>query len=172
MDKIEQTNRDSLKADNMEQYDHNLLRASFEIARKARAKGNHPFGALLVDEQGQVLLEAENTVVTTSDCTGHAEINLIRKASERYDRQFLATCTVYTSTEPCPMCAGAIFWSNVRRVVFGLSEQRLYEMIGSESDEVLLLPCHEVFAKGRKPIEVIGPMLEEEALQVHLDFWK
>ena len=154
--------------------DENILRfirASIDVARKAREKGNHPFGALLVDDQGQILLEAENTVVTDKDCTGHAETNLMRQASQKYDREFLAKCTLYTSTEPCPMCSGAIFWGNVRRVVYGLSEEALYGMAGRDTTEVLYLPCRELFGKGRKPIEVIGPVLEDEAREVHEGFW-
>jgi tRNA(Arg) A34 adenosine deaminase TadA len=70
------------------------------------------------------------------------------------------------------MCAGAIFWANVRRVVFGLSERSLYEMVAEDSEEILRLPCRELFAKGRKPVTVIGPLLEEEAKKVHEGFWR
>ena len=156
----------------MDEHDIRFLRASFEIAQNARKNGNHPFGALLVDEHGRIVMESENTVVTAKDCTGHAEINLIRKVSSKYDRDFLAKCTIYTSTEPCPMCTGAIFWSDVRRVVYGLSEESLYGIVAGESEEVLFLPCREIFERGKKPIEVIGPLLEDEAREAHIDFWK
>jgi tRNA(Arg) A34 adenosine deaminase TadA len=155
----------------MDENDLRFMRVAIDVARKARDKGNHPFGAVLVDEQGHILMEAENTVVTEKDCTGHAETNLMRQASRKYDSDFLARCTLYTSTEPCPMCAGAIFWGNVRRVVYGLSEEGLYEMIGEDAEEVLYLPCRELLGKGEKPIEVIGPILEEEARRVHAGFW-
>ena len=151
--------------------DTKFIQRATEIADKAKQNGNHPFGALLVDEQGNVLLEAENSVVTENDCTGHAELNLMRAASKKYDRDFLATCTLYTSTEPCPMCSGAIFWGNVRRVVFGLSEEGLYSLIDPDSEEILYLPCRDIFGKGQKPIEVIGPILEDEAIKVHEGFW-
>ena len=155
----------------MDENDLRFMRVAIDVARKARDKGDHPFGAVLVDEQGHILMEAESTVVTERDCTGHAEINLVRQASRKYDSDFLARCTLYTSTEPCPMCASAIFWGNVRRVVYGLSEEGLYEMVGEDTEEVLYLPCRELFGKGRKPIEVIGPVLEEEAREVHEGFW-
>ena len=148
-----------------------FMRVAIDVARRARENGNHPFGAILVDEQGHILMEAENTVVTEGDCTGHAETNLMRQASKEHDSEFLARCTVYTSTEPCPMCAGAIFWGNVRRVVYGLSEEGLYGMTGEGSEEVLYLPCRELFGKGKKPIQVVGPVLEEEARRVHEGFW-
>lgn len=148
------------------------LRTAIEIAQLARDHGNHPFGAILVDENNQVLLQAENTVVTESDCTGHAETNLMRLASQHFSPEKLSTCTLYTSTEPCAMCAGAIHWGNVSRVVFALSEIELYEMIGP-SPEHLLLPCSEVFARSQRLVEVVGPAseLNAEARAVHEEFW-
>jgi tRNA(Arg) A34 adenosine deaminase TadA len=156
----------------MDENDVRLIRVAIDVARRARERGNHPFGAILADREGQILMEVENTVVTESDCTAHAELNLMRQASKRYERDFLETCTLYSSTEPCPMCSGAIFWGNVRRVVFGLSEAGLYEMTGEDNEEVLYLPCRDLFGKGKKPIEVLGPILEDEARKVHEGFWR
>ena len=155
----------------MHEHDLEFIRRTIEIAQRAREHGNHPFGALLVDGNGQLLLEAENTVVTGNDATGHAETNLIRLASTQYSPDFLAQCTLYTSTEPCAMCAGAIFWGNVRRVAYGLSEAELYAMVAADAEDVLHYPCRELFAQGRKPITVIGPVLEELAQTVHAGFW-
>ena len=155
----------------MDENDLKYIRCSIDIARKSRKNGNHPFGSILVDQEGQILMEVENTVVTGKDSTGHSETNLMRLASEQYDSDFLAKCTIYTSTEPCPMCAGAIYWGNVRRVVYGLSQEGLYGMIGGDNEEALLLPCREIFAKGKKQIEVVGPILEVEAREVHAGFW-
>src|SRR5207244_11305634 len=114
------------------------LLAAIELARRSREKGNHPFGALLVDAEGNVVLEAENTVVTERDCTGHAETNLLRMASERFDSEFLTRCTLYTSTEPCAMCAGAIYWGNVRRVVVALSQVEIGRLSGANLENLLL----------------------------------
>lgn len=148
------------------------LRTAIEIAQKAREHGNHPFGALLVDENDQVLLQAENTVITGRDCTGHAETNLMRLASQRLSPEKLAACTLYTSTEPCAMCAGAIHWGNVRRVVYALGEPELYALVGPSPDH-LLLPCREVFARSGRDVNVDGPALEldAEARAVHEGFW-
>ncbi len=149
------------------------LRQAIEVARRSREHGNHPFGAILVDENNVVILEAENTVNTERDCTGHAETNLIRLATRRFDPEMLRTCTLYTSTEPCAMCSGAIHWGQVGRVVFGLSEEGLYAMTGSShpDNETMRLPCREVFARSGRPVEVIGPLLEDEARIVHEGFW-
>lgn len=148
------------------------LRTAIEVAQNAREHGNHPFGAILVDENNRVLLTAENTVVTGRDCTGHAETNLMRLASQQFSLEKLETCTLYTSTEPCAMCAGAIHWGNVRRVVFALSEIDLYEMVGPSPDH-LMLPCTDVFARSQRAVEVVGPAseLDAEARAVHEGFW-
>jgi tRNA(Arg) A34 adenosine deaminase TadA len=149
------------------------LKTSILVARRARENGNHPFGAVLVDENNQVVLQAENTVVTVRDSTGHAESNLVRLASQQFSPEQLAHSTLYSSTEPCAMCAGAIYWSQIGRVVYALSEIDLYAIIGP-SPEHLLLPCREVFAHSKRPIEVLGPysLLDMEARTVHEGFWK
>lgn len=153
--------------------DLDLLRRAIAVAKRSRQHGNHPFGAVLVDAVGNVLLEAENTVVTTSDCTGHAETNLIRLACTQLTAQVLASATVYTSTEPCAMCAGAMYWAGTPRVVFGLREDQLYAMTGADpKNPTLSLPCREVFARGQRRTEVVGPLLEDEARAVHEGFWK
>ncbi len=148
------------------------LRLAIEVAGRARVHGNHPFGGVLVDAAGNVLLEVENTVVTEHDVTNHAETNLVRLASKRFTAEQLAGCTLYASTEPCAMCAGATHWSGIGRVVFALSEVALYEIIGP-SPEHLMLPCREVFARTGRPIEVLGPCeeLDKEARAVHAGFW-
>jgi tRNA(Arg) A34 adenosine deaminase TadA len=152
--------------------DQALLQQSVEIARRARHNGNHPFGALLAGPDGDVLLTAENTVVTDKDCTGHAETNLMRLASQKYTPEFLAGCSLYTSTEPCAMCSGAIYWGGVGRVVFALSETALYEITGrNPRNSILSLPCREVLAHGQRVILVEGPFDIPEARNVHLDFW-
>ncbi len=149
------------------------LRRAIELAKNAREHGNHPFGALLVSQAGEVLLEAENTVTTERDVTGHAETNLVREASKRFSADVLRTATLYTSTEPCAMCSGAIYWSGISSVVYALSEAGLLELTGNnEENPTMHLPCREVLGSGQRPIEVIGPMLETEAKCVHEGFWR
>ena len=153
--------------------DQVLMRRALDLARQARAHGNHPFGALLADADGKVRLEAENTVVTEGDCTGHAEINLMKLACLNLDRDALAAATLYTSTEPCAMCAGAIYWAGLSQVEFGLREGELRALTGDDpNNPTLALPCREVFARGQRPIEVMGPLLEDEARAVHEGYWR
>ena len=145
--------------------DERLIRRCFELAREAVAAGSHPFGALLA-RGDEVLLEARNTVAEDG-VTGHAELNLVREALASLGRDALADCTLYTSTEPCAMCAGSIYWARIPRVVFGCSVGGLH----SVTEGTLRLPCREVFARGDRPIEVVGPVLAAEALHVHRAFW-
>jgi tRNA(Arg) A34 adenosine deaminase TadA len=149
------------------------LRRALELARLAREHGNHPFGALLVDHRGDVVLEAENTVHTDKDVTAHAETNLMRLASARFEPDFLEWCTLYTSTEPCAMCAGAIYWGNVRRVVFGLSQEQIHAISNQNSENMqLAITSREIFARGDHPVEVSGPHLPRESSAVHDGFWE
>jgi len=149
------------------------LRAAIEVSKRARAGGNHPFGAVLVGPDGQVLLEAENSVNTEHDCTGHAETNLVRKASKAYNRDFLAQCGLYSSAEPCAMCSGAIYWSGIGKVAYALSEEGLLELTGDDPENpTFSLPCREVFARGQREVEVLGPAIEDEAAEAHEGFWR
>jgi tRNA(Arg) A34 adenosine deaminase TadA len=144
--------------------DEEYLRRAFAAAERARANGNPPFGAVLVDANGTVVLEAENTSASARDCTGHAETNLLREASRRFGS--LASYTMYASGEPCCMCTGAAFWGGLGRIVFGLSVPRLRAIRGDKGTPMLDLACREVIARGPKDIKVTGPLLEDEAAKV------
>lgn len=156
----------------LREYDIACLEEAIQESVDSVENGNHPFGAVLADAQGKIVLRAQNSVETTGDVTGHAETNLMRLASTRFSREFLEQCTIYSSAEPCAMCSGAIHWAGVKRLVYGLSEEKLYEMTGDDpSNETLQLPCREVFSHSRRNIEVTGPLLENEAAEPHRGFW-
>jgi tRNA(Arg) A34 adenosine deaminase TadA len=79
-----------------------------------------------------------------------------------------------TTFEPCAMCAGTIYWAGIGRVVYGASEEALLALTGShEENPTLSLPCREVFARGQRSVEVIGPVppLEGEMVETHTGFW-
>jgi tRNA(Arg) A34 adenosine deaminase TadA len=143
-----------------------LIRETLDLARRAVEKGNHPFGALLWRD-GEILLSAENTVVTDRDHTRHAELNLVSMAMRNLNPESIGQITLYTSTEPCPMCSGAIYWAGIPRVVFACSGEALAGLTGGG----LRLSCREVFERGERPTEVLGPILEREALAIHREFW-
>ncbi|BBZ17877.1 nucleoside deaminase [Mycolicibacterium gadium] len=154
--------------------DMKFLLHAVEVSKRSVREGNHPFGSVLVDSEGNVLLEQTNIEVTDSDCTGHAETTLMRQASKKYDKDFLATCTLYTTAEPCSMCAGAMYWANVRRLVYGITEKQLLAETGDDPrNPTLSLDCRTVFGAGQKDIEVVGPVPEvaDAVLEPHKNYW-
>ena len=152
--------------------DEDLVRLAIDVARQAREAGNHPFGAVLAGPDGAVLLTAGNRQGVAGDRTGHAERVLMTQASLAYTAEFLAACTMAASAEPCAMCAGAAYWAGVGRVLYGLSERALRELIGPDPENLTLdLPCRIVLGSGQRRIAVVGPLLEAEARAVHEGFW-
>ena len=152
--------------------DEHFLRRSFEVARRAMTHGNHPFGAILVDQDRNVLIEAENGYMPAHDGTAHAERLLATEACRTLSADILRRATLYSSAEPCAMCAGAIYWAGIGRVVYGLSEHRLRDVTGNHPENPTLdLPCRDVFKSGQRPTEVVGPLLEDEAEALHEGVW-
>jgi tRNA(Arg) A34 adenosine deaminase TadA len=155
------------------QLDEHFLRHSFEVARRSMANGNHPFGAILVDRDQRILLEIENGYMPAHDGTAHAERVLATQACRTIEAGVLAGATIYSSAEPCAMCAGAIYWAGIGRLVYGLSEARLLGITGNHPvNPTLDLPCRAVFASGQRLTEVVGPLLEDEAAALHAGVWK
>ncbi|RXH26409.1 MULTISPECIES: nucleoside deaminase [Bradyrhizobium] len=151
--------------------DEHFLRLSFGVARRSLTHGNHPFGCIVVAGD-KVLIEAENGYMPDHDGTAHAERLAATQACRALSREVLATATLYSSAEPCAMCAGAIYWAGIGRVVYGLSEHRLRGVTGNHPENPTLdLPCREVFASGQRPTEVVGPLLEHEAEALHDGVW-
>jgi tRNA(Arg) A34 adenosine deaminase TadA len=150
-----------------------FLRRSFDVARRARAGGDHPFGALLVGPEGEILREQGNGYSAEGgDRTAHAERLLASWAAKGFDLAYLQRCTLYSSAEPCAMCAGALYWAGIGRVVYGQSEKGLKAATGAHDENPTLdLPCRIVFSAGQRPTEVVGPLLEAEAAQLQADYW-
>ncbi len=118
-------------------------------------------------------MEQENGYLPNRDMTAHAERVLMTRASCTYAPEFLSNCTIYVSAEPCAMCAGAIYWAGVGRVVYGMEETALKAVTADHRENPTLdLPCRTVFAAGQRAVEVVGPLLEEEAAQLQLGAWK
>lgn len=150
------------------------LKKCIEISKAAREQGNTPFGAILVNKEGEIILEQGNVEITEKRCTGHAETALAEKASNKFDREYLWDCTLYTTAEPCAMCSGAIYWANIGSVVYAMTEKRLLELTGdNEQNPTFDLPCRDIFSKGQKDIKVTGPIesMEREVAKVHEGYW-
>jgi tRNA(Arg) A34 adenosine deaminase TadA len=153
--------------------DETHLRQAIAVARRSVDHGNMPFGAVLVDGAGEVVLEAENTSLTEHDPTGHAETNLMREAGRRFEPEYLAGCTMFTSCEPCAMCAGSVYWVGVRRVVYALDIPGLDAIVGTDpKNSTPHLRAEPVLNGGKFPIVVEGPALLDEARAVHEGFWE
>lgn len=146
------------------------LRRANDVARAARDAGRHPFGAILVAaDHATVLMEQGNL-----DTVNHAEATLARAAFARFGPAALRDTTLYTTFEPCAMCAGTIYWASIGRVVYGADETRLLALTGDHAENATLsLPCREVFARGQRPVHVHGPFaeLEAELVAPHAAFW-
>lgn len=150
------------------------LKRSIELADEAVREGNHPFGAVLVSQAGEVLAEGKNSY-SVDRGPGHAEANLARDAARRFDGPTLLAATLYTSVEPCSMCSGTIYWADIGAVVFGMTERRLGELTGDDPEnQTQDLECRVIFASGRRPVPVRGPFpeLEDRIAAQHMAFWK
>ncbi|CAN5259178.1 nucleoside deaminase [soil metagenome] len=155
--------------------DARYLRMALAIAIRSRQDGHHPFGALVVDEHGKVVVEAaNNSMPPDGDPTQHAERLAAAEAARILSPRALAKATLYSSAEPCAMCAGAIYWCNIGRVVYAMSEDDLRTLTGDHPDNpTLSLPCRDVLACGQRLVEVVGPVpeLAPEAAVAHAGFW-
>ncbi len=147
-----------------------LARAN-EVARRAMGLGRHPFGAILVAPDGETVLAEQGNV----DTVNHAEAVLARTAALNFSPDYLWNCTLVTTVEPCAMCAATQYWAHIGRVVYGLSESRLLELTGNHGENPTMdLPCRDVFARGQKDVQVIGPVPAAEAdiADLHRSFWR
>ena len=163
----------SSDTEQLNETDERLLRRAIELSAQAVADGNLPFGAVFADAGGTILLEAATTGVTDNNVLHHAETNLMHAAMRALTAEARASGALYSSCEPCPMCAGTVYWGGVSRVVFGLGERRLYEIASAQSTTPVAVfgGCRLILEGGSRDIEVIGPCLEEEASAPHEGYW-
>lgn len=143
-----------------------LIKTTYQMARVAISRGNHPFAALLVIDE-EIVLTSENSVITDNDVTQHAELKLVSKASRSYNTKQLSKATLYTSTEPCAMCSGAIFWSGIGEIVFGCSAETLAKYATGS----FVVPSRELLSHGNRNLKIIGPILENDGSEIHKSFW-
>mgnify|MGYP002732965491 CR=1 FL=1 len=142
--------------------DERYMRMALDEARRALTEGEIPIGAVIVGG-GRVLARAHNLTERLTDVTAHAEMQAITAASETLGGKYLSDCTLYVTVEPCVMCAGALGWAQMRRIVFGTEDvkrgyrtyapralhPRCEVLIGPLADECRALMQH-FFAARRK----------------------
>ncbi len=153
--------------------DAELLRRAIALSETAVRQGARPFAAIVTNGDGEIIAEAHGLpTAEIRDWTAHAEMLALRAASARLPWPALGQSTIYASAEPCPMCAAAIYWCNIRRLVFSVSEPAMRALRAPyERAAGITMGCEEIFSRGSRPIEVAGPLLEEEGLSVHRRFW-
>jgi tRNA(Arg) A34 adenosine deaminase TadA len=149
--------------------DRVYMARAYELARYATTHGGGPFGALLVKD-GKILAEFSNCVHSTGDVTKHAETGLISAFSPKIDRATFAASTLYTSTEPCAMCCGAICFAGIGRMVYGTSEAPFEQTMGLKAGPDLL-SSHEILRRIAPQVKVLGPLMEAEGLVIHEEYW-
>jgi tRNA(adenine34) deaminase len=145
------------------------LRYAFLLAERSVELGDYAFGAALVVGDGDLLVESLQDVERSGDWLAHAELSLLHDAARRWTRTELATATLYSSTEPCPMCTGAVAWS-VNRLVYGLSQAEMYRRFAMEDAPPRFVEpwdCRSILEHLAPPMEVIGPLLEDEGAVAH-----
>lgn len=157
----------------LNEQDERLLRRAIRVSERAVENGNQPFGALLADAGGNILLEAENTGVTGRNVLNHAETNLMNLAVTTLSPEHIATATLYTSCEPCAMCSGSMYWGGINRMIYALSELQLLEITGAHPGNPTMrgVGSRTILNSGQREVEVSGPHLVEEASAIHREFW-
>jgi tRNA(Arg) A34 adenosine deaminase TadA len=141
--------------------DEQYMALAVEAAKKGLAAGQSPFGAAIVKD-GKLVLATHNVVLLTVDSTAHAEVNAIRQACKRLNTIDLAGCTIYSTTEPCPMCFSAIHWAKIRRIVYGASIDDAKKAGFSE----LMISNETMCEEGGAKIEIVSRVLREECAEL------
>lgn len=147
--------------------DEDYIQEAIDLARAAVSDGNTPYGSLLVVD-GEVVERSKNTTLTERDITAHPELKLARWAARELDDDELADCTMYTSTEPCEMCATAIHYAGLNRVVYSVSGESLADLRESATSGI---SCEDVIERKGGSTAVEGPVLESAGLRVHEEFY-
>jgi tRNA(adenine34) deaminase len=139
------------------------MQLAIDASERAITAGDMPFGATLVAPDGKVLLVAANNQNSAPDCTGHAEMVLVREGQKQLGLPALRGTTVYASGEPCAMCSGAMFWAGVKRVVFAASTAQIIEALG---EPILPMTSAQTLAGAMPAMQVDGPLMGDTAFAV------
>ena len=145
----------------MQSLDEQFLRQAIALAHQGREHGADPFAALLVID-GTVRHQSRDRSVEMSDPTFHAELSVISEYCRAQQVFALEGATLYTSSEPCPMCSGAIHWARISRVVFSVPQAMIQQRSGGRPK----LDCAAIINAGHRQVEIVGPLLVDEGLAV------
>lgn len=153
--------------------DIKYLERAFIVAERSFSNGNLPFGCILVDPEGTMIEEGENLVITSQNSIAHCEIVLINKLAGKYEREYLGQCILYATTEPCPMCTAAIFWSGIGKLVYALSKEGYHGVANTTNpDHLFDMSSKQMLTHGGRKVEVLGPLMEEKAKDIYTKWLK
>jgi tRNA(adenine34) deaminase len=150
----------------MEEQDKHYMGLAIEQARKSKAIGDVPFGAVII-RNGDLLTTAGNSEHTDQDVTCHAEVKAVSQASRLLGRRDLSDCTIYSTVEPCPMCAGAIFNSCIQRVVYAISRDDIPKLFRTRN-----IRLRDLAKDWHYLPELSNGVLREEAVRTFLSYDK
>jgi tRNA(Arg) A34 adenosine deaminase TadA len=148
------------------QPDETYMKEAIKESYLSMNKGNRPYGSILVNSQGDIVERAHNTVLEEHDPLAHGETNVIRRYCKRTKKIDLAGYTLYATSEPCPMCAAAIGWANVSRLVFG-SPREDFKSPGYKRQNVRVADYYEQQGIDTK---VTGSVLRDDVIQMYEKF--
>ena len=143
-----------------------MMEEAIKEAKKGVRKGDSPFGACIV-KNGKVISVGHSTVLSDRDATCHAEINAIRKACRKLKSHKLNGCTIYSTTEACPMCFSAIHWAEIDRIIFGTKIRDVQKLGFSE----LTIKDRKMKKLGHSPVKITAGHMRKECLEL-LEYWK
>lgn len=131
-----------------------------KLAVEAAEKSGTPYGAAIIDAEGNLLAVCGNTVQIVNDATAHAEMNAIREAQKKTGSRKLANCTIFTTVEPCPMCMGAVAWSGITKIFYGASISDVTDTGGNQ----IMITAEEIASKSFSEISVESGVLRDECV--------
>lgn len=142
--------------------DEQYMLLAIAKTKQAIEKGQTPFGACIVSAKGDIVVCTHNVVWETTDITAHAEINAIRLACKELSTIDLTGCSIYSTTEPCPMCFSAIHWAKIKRIVYGASIADAQQAGFNE----LTISNDLMKKEGQSLVEVDGGCLKQECIKL------
>ncbi|MFA7133080.1 MAG: nucleoside deaminase [Bacteroidales bacterium] len=147
-----------------------FMNAAIREAKVAKKSNNYAIGAI-IERDGQIIAKSPNITRTVNDPTYHAEIEVIRKAIKKTGDKFLEGAVLYTTHEPCPMCAAACVWARLKGVVFGANLQDMIAYSKSKGTEqwrwrTIQITANEIFSKGSPQIELQKDFMRDECIKL------
>ncbi len=150
------------------QADKRFMKTAIELARESAKEGDYALAAIIV-KNGEVVGTGKTRLKHENDPTVHAEIVAIRDACQKLGSRFLNDCILYTTHEPCSMCASAAIWARMQGIVFGATLQDALDRQNLNAKftwRQINIPCEDVLSKGEPKLELISGLMREECNQL------